>query len=155
MRDRHPGQELEGSGYYHITTQDAYGILYKRVAKNIETKKAERACCCCFSVMLLPCCPLMWFGCVRPKDKEIAALQEIQITLKARASASNPGGHVGTTDRQYYHDDGTWILPAAVMLAAACGGGGFAAGCGGGSACGGGACGGGTAHRCVDSTEFM
>ena len=147
------GKGSKGTGFYHQTTQDAYGILYKRV-KNHRNQLEQQNCQskCCGVVPFLPLCPLIWFtdACgVQTRKRKIAELIDMEAELLARSQAAQPFGPVaGATERGctgsqagYYDSGGMWLMPAFVMMAASCGGGGFAAGCGGGGACGGGGCG--------------
>ena len=69
-----------GNGYYHISTQDAYGILYKRISKKLSDKKQSKCQCCCLSgTVCLPLCPLLWFCAIKPLDKEIEELEQMKV----------------------------------------------------------------------------
>ena len=155
------GEESKGMGYYHITTQEAYRVLLKRVHVQAMALGNEVQCLTCGSYLFL-------FGffskpsCVSAKEEELDELNVTRDVIKARSEADVPFGQVGIppalqndqqTVRRYYSDTGMWFFPhCAYSAGGGCGATGGSAGCGGGAcgaaacgaaACGGAACGGG------------
>jgi len=148
------GKKSTYTGYFHITTKEAYEVMAARVGVRLKSKEVKN--------VLLKGVTLGMMS----KESKIKHLKDIQAIAVARANAPKPGGVVGlpteiqndtSKRKQHYSDAGDWLFPQAYYSAAGgCGagtvrgGGGYIGGPGGCSAgacvacgCGGGACGGG------------
>merc|ERR1712183_1263746 len=107
----------------------------------------------------LPCCPCLWFTCLKTKREDVAMLEddlkdaELRMNGKVptqEAIAAQPDGkdkrNFNREERNstYYDDSTGYVVGGAVLLAASCGascgGAGFAYD--GGASCGGASCGG-------------
>jgi hypothetical protein len=76
------GKGSKGTGFYHQTTQDAYGILYKRVRCH-RTQLQQQTCQAKFcGVVFLPLCPLIWFtdACgTQTRKRKIEELSDMEV----------------------------------------------------------------------------
>ncbi|CAJ1931381.1 unnamed protein product [Cylindrotheca closterium] len=143
------GRNGNRTGYFHITTKEAYEILAKRIMARIKAKNSD--------IAMATCCGL--FTAPKKMEDDLEKLVTAESIIKARARAVNPTGKEGlpakyTNNRQvsnkHYSDAGIWYFPTEYYACGGmCGGGAArgAGGCGasgcGAAACGAAACGGG------------
>mmetsp|Transcript_17668 Transcript_17668/g.32082 ORF Transcript_17668/g.32082 Transcript_17668/m.32082 type:complete len:797 (+) Transcript_17668:286-2676(+) len=153
------GKKSGKTGYYHITTKEAYQIVAARIGVRLKGKEGMLSCCTCLTLGLCGKSSLL-----KNMKSEVQKLKDIQAIANARASATTPTGIVGlrleiqndqSKRREHYSDAGDWYFPTAYYNAA----GGCGAGTvhGGGSTSLGGGCGAtacGAAVSCIQDYVF-
>ena len=105
------GSKAGNSGYYHVTTKEAYEILAARVSGKVDEQKAAIACVGCCTCGL---------GTTEMK-KQLKDLEDLEKIAKARASEDVPIGdsHLPTDVNtnsglrsKHVTSDGMWLFPS-------------------------------------------
>ena len=123
------GKKSGKTGYYHITTKEAYQIVAARIGVRLRGKEDMLS----WKEDMLSCCTCLTLGLcgksslLKSMKSEIQKLKDIQAIANARASATTPTGIVGlrleiqndqSKRREHYSDAGDWYFPTAYYNAA-------------------------------------
>ena len=109
-----------GTGYYHVTTKDAYSILLKRIQHRVVLTSNQIACDqSCNNVFT---CGMG--GVSDSMQKRLDALEDLKETrdvIAARAASQTPSGDAPKSlskkkHREYYSDSGVWYVPATCYV---------------------------------------
>ena len=119
MSDYIFGWSNMGTGYYHITTREAYKILYTHIDKRIENVKSDISMRMCMGRLVCACAVTgRKPSAVEELEEELSELQEMRDVAFARYYSKFPIGIVGpewdendTTKYLYYTSDGQWKFP--------------------------------------------
>lgn len=110
------------SGYYHITTKEAYEVLAARVRVVAKKKEGEIAVDNCCTLGL--CKNSNW---MKKLEENLQELKDIEAIAAARAMARAPIGAVGLRPEiqnnpqkrsEHYSDSGEWYFPSKYYAAA-------------------------------------
>ena len=98
------GAGPSGSGYYHLSTKEAYAVLENRIAKKVSQKECQTTCCQASALASICLCPLIWFTCVKSGKAEVEELKQLQAAAKAKSEAATPGAPL-PAELQHLNDD--------------------------------------------------
>ena len=113
----HGGIKGKAVGYHHISTREAYQILYQQVNRHVDECEADIA------RTMSNCCLSRKQDLVESKETKLALLKEIRQLVSERSKAKSPVGNLGLQGKvsvgneQYYSNDGAWFSPAGMFEA--------------------------------------